>query len=382
MNKFRAKSNIVLGVLSVLSLLAFIAVENNKVNIKQEWYDEKYEAALLSKRAAEFLKNFRLVNGVFIDAVNDPNKTALIGQEYTLITTDRGDIESKLLSSNPNFAALIVQMLKEAGVNKNDNVAVAMTGSFPALNISVIAAIQTLKANPIIITSVGASNWGANDPYFTWLDMENELYKAEIFHHKSVAASIGGGNDIGRGLSPEGRNLIIEAIKRNGLTLINEPHLEKSIDKRMEIYKKLSKNKSIKAFINVGGGIASLGNPINGRIIPSGLSHFIPNKNFPVNGIMIQMGQQRIPVIHLLNIKQLAANHGLSTIPTIKPEPGKGEIFVKEKYSMVILIISTSILVSFILLIYFADKKYYKIGAQVVSTSIDSKNGNENDELI
>ena len=45
MYKFRAKSNIVLSVLSVLSLLAFIAVENGKLDVKQEWYNEKLEAA-------------------------------------------------------------------------------------------------------------------------------------------------------------------------------------------------------------------------------------------------------------------------------------------------------------------------------------------------
>ncbi len=57
-------------------------------------------------------------NGVFIDVINDPNQTALIGQEYTLVTTDRGYIEAKLSTTNPNFAAVIVQLLKDAGSEK------------------------------------------------------------------------------------------------------------------------------------------------------------------------------------------------------------------------------------------------------------------------
>ena len=65
MYKFRAKSNIVLGVLSLLSLLAFIAVENGKIDAKQEWYEEKLQAAQLSQLAAEQLKNHRLENGDF-----------------------------------------------------------------------------------------------------------------------------------------------------------------------------------------------------------------------------------------------------------------------------------------------------------------------------
>lgn len=71
MYKFRAKSNIVLGVLSFLSLLAFVAVENSKVDVKQDWYNEKLEAAQLSQKAATSLKNYRLEKGVFIDEVND-----------------------------------------------------------------------------------------------------------------------------------------------------------------------------------------------------------------------------------------------------------------------------------------------------------------------
>src|SRR5210317_1920655 len=102
-------------------------------------------------------------------------------------------------------------MLKEVRLKENDVVAVAFTGSFPGLNIAVLAALQTLNLYPLIITSIGASNWGANDPYFTWLDMERELYNAQIFKYRSIAASIGGGLDRGRGLSPEGRKLIKDA---------------------------------------------------------------------------------------------------------------------------------------------------------------------------
>ncbi|MEZ5145841.1 MAG: hypothetical protein R2759_01840 [Bacteroidales bacterium] len=38
---FRAKSNKIIGALSVLALLAFLAVENSKVDVRQKWYREK-----------------------------------------------------------------------------------------------------------------------------------------------------------------------------------------------------------------------------------------------------------------------------------------------------------------------------------------------------
>jgi len=366
MYKFRAKSNIVLSVLSLLSLLAFIAVENGKIDVEQEWYTEKLEAAQLSQLAANHLKNYRLENGVFIDVINDPNQTALIGQEYTMITTDRGYIDAKLSATNPNFAAVIVQLLKDAGVKEKDNVAVALSGSFPGLNISVFAALETLKLNPIVITSVGSSNYGANDPFFTWLDMENWLNKSNIFHNRSVAASIGGGFDLGRGLSPEGRKLIVNAIERNDMEFINEKYLEQSIARRMEIYNERSQGKPIEAYINVGGGIASLGNTINGKLIPPGLTEFLPMQNFPVRGAIIQMGQQDIPIIHLLNISKLTETFGLPDSPVPLPEPGEGEIFVQKKYSIVITAIATLFLVVVILLVYFSERKQHQLGTDPV----------------
>jgi poly-gamma-glutamate system protein len=366
MYKFRAKSNIVLSVLSLLALLALIAVENGKIDVKQNWYDEKLEAARLSQTAADCLKNYRLENGVFIDAINDPNQTALIGQEYTLVTTDRGYIDAKLSSTNPNFAALIVQFLKEAGVEEKDNVAVALTGSFPGLNIAVMAAIETLNLKPIIITSVGSSNFGANDPYFTWLDMEKVLYESNVFRHKSVAASIGGGFDEGRGLSPQGRDLIIQAIERNKIDFIREKHLEKSITRRMEIYEEHSKGQPIKAFINVGGGIASLGNTVNGQLIPPGLNENLPVRNFPVRGVIIEMGKAEIPIIHIMNIKQLLAKYGLPYSPVPMPEPGEGGIFVHRQYNLIITAIATLFLVIVIVLVYLSEQKFHRLGTDLV----------------
>ena len=366
MYKFSAKSNLVLGVLSALALLALLAVENGTVEVKQDWYEEKLAAAELSMEAMEAIKEHRLEKGVFIDAVNDPNQTAMIGQEYTLVTTDRGYIDAKLSSTNPNFAAVIVQMLKDAGLEAGDNVAIAFTGSFPALNISVYAALQALNLNSIAITSVGASNFGANDPYFSWLDMEHFLYEKGIFKCRSIAASVGGGHDVGRGLSPQGRNLIKASVKRNEVEFIDEEYLENSIARRMELYQKAAGKEGIDAFVNVGGGIASLGNTINGKLIPPGLTEFLPMRNFPVKGVIIQMGQQGIPIIHLLNISRLLEEYGLPGSPVPLPEPGDGGIFTEEKYNVVVAGVATFILVLIIVLVYLGERRYHRLGTDVV----------------
>lgn len=375
--KLRAKSNIVLGTLFVLALLALIAVENGKIDQRQAWYEEKLAAAELCQLAADQLKNVRLEKGIFVDVVNDPNQTALIGQEFSLITTDRGELDAKLSSTNPNFAAIVVQLLKDAGVRQGDNIAISFTGSFPGINLSVLSAIEVLKLNPIIITSVGSSNYGANDPYFTWLDMESILYTSNIIHSKSVAASIGGGFDIGRGLSPEGRDLIIKAIERNDVEFINEKHLENSISRRLEIYEKHSNGMPIKAYINVGGGIASLGNTINGKLIPPGLTQFLPLRNFPVRGVIIEMGRKKVPIIHLLNISTLLADYGLPQSPIPLPEPGEGGVFTQKKYNLFTASIATLVLVVLILLVYFSERKQHQLGSDLLVNGTESSTNDE-----
>jgi poly-gamma-glutamate system protein len=366
MSDYSSKSIIILSVLTLLTLLAFIAVESGKVDVKRKWYDQKLEAAQLTQKASFYLKEKRLEKGIFIDPVNDPNETALIGQDITPITTDRGYIESKLTSTNPNFSAVIVEMLKEADVSSNDVAAVSFTGSLPGLNLAVLSAIQTLKLKPVIITSVGASNWGANDPYFTWLDMEKALFDAGIFKFRSIAASIGGSQDYGRGLSPEGRKLIKDAIARNEVEFIDEEFLDKSIEKRLDIYNREKKNKPIKVFINVGGGISSLGSTENDQFIPSGLSLTLPMRNYPARGVLIRMIENHVPIIHLLNITQLAGKYGLPVSPSPLPEPGKGEIFVKRQYNIVLTISVTVFLSIIIISVFIMEKRRHRLGTEQV----------------
>jgi poly-gamma-glutamate system protein len=366
MYSFQAGSKRVLSILALFALLGFLSVEGGKIDVKLKWYNDKLEASKLAKDAADYLKEFRLQKGIFIDAVNDPNETALIGQDITSITTDRGYIEAKLTATNPNFAAVIVDMIHEAGLKEKDVVAVAFTGSLPALNIAVHSALQTLKLKPIIITSVGSSNWGANDPYYTWLDMEKTLYNAGIFKIKSIAASTGGGLDRGRGLSPEGRRLITDAINRNNVEFINEEFLENSIERRLAIYNSKSKNNPIKLFINVGGGISSLGSTENSQFISNGLSTQLAMKNFPKKGVLIRMAEQQIPIIQLLNITNLASKYGLPVSPVPLPQPGEGEIFIQRQYNVTLTAIVTTVLSIAILIVFFMEKKRHRLGTEQV----------------
>jgi len=318
--------------LAALGMLAIAIAERTRHAVEAPYYDEKLRAAHLTEQAHRVLREERWGTRSIIDTVNDPNETGLIGEGFTLITTDRGVLGAKLTSLNPNFGALVVGYLRDAGFGPGDLAAVNITGSFPALNAAVFAAIESIGGRAVVITSVGASMWGANDPEFTWLDMERVLAEHGVLHTRSIAASLGGGDDRGRGLSPAGRRLIREAVQRNGIPLIEEPTLEDSIARRMEIFEAERGQEHYRACINVGGGLASLGATQSGRLIRPGLSLELGLHNFPRKGVVILMAERGVPVIHLLEIDQLAREHGLPTAPVPLPEAGDGEIFSHEDY--------------------------------------------------
>ncbi len=70
---------------------------------------------------------------------------------------------------------------------------------------------------------------------------------------------------------------------------------------------------------------------INGQLIPSGLTKHLPMSNFPLHGVIIQMGQKGIPIIHILNIDQLLTKYGLPVNPVPYAGAGRRRHFYSEK---------------------------------------------------
>jgi poly-gamma-glutamate system protein len=328
------------GRVHVLSLIALAAVglvlhaiaERSKSPAMQPYFSVKMEAATRTRLALDAIKEERLGLGAPIDVVNDPSETGLIGPEFTLITTSRGSHEQKLRALDPNLAGVFVQLLKSARVGEDDHVAVALTGAFPVLNAAMIIAIEAVGATPVTITSVGSSMWGANDPDLTWLDMESVLIERGIISHRSVAAARGGGDDRGRGLSPEGRGLIDAAAARNGVPLIDEDTLDESITKRMAIYDEAAPDYA--AYVNIGGGLGSMGSSQVYRLIRPGLSRNLGEKNFPRRGTLVRMAQRGVPVIHVPRADELIERYALADEPVPLPEPGTGGIFYRDRYNV------------------------------------------------
>ena len=356
-----AKSKFSLVSVCLIAIVLFSWVDNSRVFVKERYFDKKYEAAVLMQEAEKIIKEYRLAQGVVIDEVNDPNSTALIGEKNTVITTDRGNLTAKLTSLNPNFASVMVDMFKQARVKKGDKVAVSCTGSFPGINLAVMSAARVLNLDLIMISSVGASMFGATDTTFPWLDIESLLNEKEIFPYKSVAASLGGGRDLGRSLSRSGRELIEEAIKRNNVLLIHKKSLEKNILKKMAVFENEVGKEDIELYVNIGGGLSSLGSTINGRLVTPGFHRYLYLKNLPIKGTMFLFAEKGVPIIHLLDILDVAEDYELPIAPEPLPKPGTGRVFEDERYNMTIAAIALVIMIILIALVIFFDHKELKL---------------------
>lgn len=355
--------------LAIISICIFYLAESNRHKKQAPYWELKVRAANLDQRCQDAIRQELIKRGIAIDYENDPNGTGLIGEQNTLITTDLGELRSKLIATNPNFASVLVAMFKECRLKRGDKVAVGLTGSLPGANIGLYAACEAMDLVPVVITSLGSSTWGANHPEFTWLDMEKALYDAKLISHRSVAASLGGGTDNGRGLSQSGRKLLLDAIQRNDVKLIFTGNLENileaggslrdNIDKRMEIYAAQSKGQPYAAYINIGGGLASLGSSQNGKLIPAGVNIDLSGRNFPARGIINIMAERKIPIIHILRLTDIAHAYGLPLDVVPAPVVGEAPVFFRDEYSISSTIIYAAILIVIVVVAIRIDVKYY-----------------------
>ena len=350
--------------LSLLSILCFlISIKNKTIDVSPS-YDSKVKAASLMKSAMDELKDHRMEQSVFIDIENDPNETGLVGGPYSLITTDEGDLDAKLTTLDPNFAAVVIDLMYELGLKKNDTVAVLMTGSMPGANIAVLTACKALGLNPVTISSVGASQWGANQIDFTWLDMERILFEKELILSTSIAASIGGRNDMGRLLSVKGRNIILDNIKKHNIPLIKKDRLSDNIEERMNYLNKYSSIDSYDAIINVGGGVASLGTSFNLKLLSPGVVSRADMNTIGteggIEGVFSKFINLNVLGLHILNIRPLIEQYNMKFAPIPLPEIGVGSLYAIERYNLLVALICFLIVSGSVFLVGFQSKQKIK----------------------
>jgi poly-gamma-glutamate system protein len=334
MSLSRASTPALLG-LACLSLAAYAVAERSLRPAHADAWRTKLQAVDLMQSAERAILAAKHERGVSVDPRNDPALSGVVGPEFTLLTTDRGAQASKSLAAHPNFAAAVTQMMLRAGVRDGDLVAIGMTGSLPGLNLAVLSACRAIGAEPVVVTSVGSSMFGATDPEMTWLDMEAVVAGKGLWPYRSLAASLGGGGDVGRGLSPAGRQILADAIERSGARLLDPPSVLEAVRQRVALYDSVAeaRGRPIRLYVNVGGGLASLGGAQNARLIPPGLSRRLAIRNYPNRGVINVLGERGIPVIHLLEVERLARAYDVTDRGANPERTGEGTLFVRYRYN-------------------------------------------------
>jgi len=335
---FMRKQSLNIRLLIVFSILLTGFVISNfwfTTTSESPYEHEMKQAVELTTKWFKIIQQQKEIRNIHSDAISNIPYNFLLGDDYTPTTTTLGSLDAKEISTNPDFSALIVRLVKEAGIKEGDKVGVILSGSFPSLSISTLAALQTLKLDVLMMSSLGASSYGANQEGATWLDMENWIIENGGMNYHSVIVSKGAENDIGLGLTEEGNILLENAAKRNKQMLYSPQNLSQAILDRVNLFR----SNKISLLINIGGHQAAMGSCTHSVSIPNGLNKSIQLCDDKDRGVIQEMNALGIPFINMLNIKVLANKYHMDISPGIQYSASP-ELYRETHKNKIILIIT------------------------------------------
>lgn len=312
-------------VAAAVSLAAWAAAERLAPSEAVPWTTAMRSAAERMAAAEMVVREYREEHGLATDPSTDPNRTGLIGPEYDELFTTLGDVEAKRTATTPDVAALIVHLLDDASVERGDTVAIAASGSFPALLVAALTATEALGAHPVAVLSLGASSFGLTDPAFHLLDLHRRLVEEGVVRTPAAAVALGGTRDAGEEWDPGVRERVVARLRASGVSFILEAGLAASVARRMEVFGCAAPGDCRPtAFVNIGGADANIGTSPTLLSLRPGLHdpRDVPAPPEPQRGALHEMAAAGVPVIHLLDMKGLAGRHGLPWDPMPLPEPG------------------------------------------------------------
>ena len=353
-------------------VLVFLAV-NSETKVKKIGYDDKIIASeLMEQLIFEINKNFR-VEKSNLDLYN----SGLIGLQNSPITTIQDNdslmFKSKLLTTHPNFAAVIVEYFYDAEISSGDTIAVSMTGSFPGANLALLSVCETMNITPIIMSSAGSSAWGANRLDLSWPIIESYLFDNNFLKNRSIVYSMGGDNDNGDNLSDKGIEILESSIPNN-VNFINEFSLIDNISKKINFFDSTSSNYSM--YVNIGGGASSLGNGLDKDSLQVGLINFLDIQDMSLNEFKNSISynfltEKSIPMLNIKNIIKLVPKDYISDLMTGNMKVGGGSLFYKyDPYNP--FVISVCLFMSIVLIVSIGIYSHMQIKKRMETHEIDS----------
>ena len=351
-------------ILWALLLLITVALTVTTTDTKKNRnYDLQYEASAKSQDAMDAIKNRKIELGIILPK-EDKYESGMLGPLHTQIQTTEGDQAAKRTSTNPNFAAVYIEMFRKAGLKKGDEIAIITSGSFPALNIQATIAAQVYGLKFVSMSGIGASSYGATDVNFTYFDMSEYLYEKGYFNNKLDYVSFGGGFDDGSEFSLDVYNTIKARIDESGVKFISEADFKTNINLRLTyIYEKCP---NVKLLLNVGGSIVSMGSgytkAVNyrGLVMPSYMTNSASATDDDHKGLLEIFLERGLPVIQMLNISKIAYEYGLPQDPVGRVNVGLGTVYKEVKYHLVVPIIGLGVSLS-MLVVYIVMRRKYNI---------------------
>lgn len=258
-------------------------------------------------RSAEgHIYEWRKDRGSAFSDTDDPWKAGLIGLEWSPLSTTLGSIASKRTACDPSWSLTAIKWFDDLELVAGDPVVVYSSSSFPGMLLNVLVAAEARGLAVHLVVSLGSSTWGCNDPVSPWPDMANELRRFGYLHTRAFAYTYGGDGETGGGLSNEGLDVMNSSALRAGVSIVKKRTKEDMINWKMEQIDRIKP----RLVISIGGSSANMGDdPVVLKLAP-GLS--FPGNKEGGNGVIGLVLKKGYPVLHLLNLRELALSEGIS----------------------------------------------------------------------
>jgi len=287
-------------VLAAVMVCAWLLASQSTPNREEQALWEQVRAAQLH------LSDWRDSRGIGAAREDDPFNCGLIGREWSMLTTTLGSLEAKRTACDPAWAVRFARWYREAGLQAGDTVAIYSSASFPALLLSSQAAAESLGLDTLIIVSLGASTWGANHPDAPWPVLAKELRRGGFLAKKADYYTLGGGSENGEGLATEALELMEQSAHAAGVELLRTNDLQSMIDAKS----RLLLSRGARLLVSIGGSQANLGDDPEVLELQPGM--LAPGLEASAgNGVIARALDAGLPVLHLLNIRELAAREGI-----------------------------------------------------------------------
>ncbi len=241
----------------------------------------------------------------------DPERTGLIGVEFSPLTTSLGRLSDKRASSRPAMADVVAIYLRRAGVKGGDWIAVNASGSFPGFSLATLCAAESLGVNAQVVFSYGSSMYGGTDPGFTFPVMLDLLNRAGLLSARLRAIAPGGARDrMAETLLESPFPTVTDLMRSRPEERIEGKTLEDAIAQRLRIFAETPTPAT--CFVSCGGPGVSLGRTENVLKLPHGL--VATARDIPAEadrGLLYEFLARGVPVIHLLHVRGVCGEFGL-----------------------------------------------------------------------